>query len=159
MDYRDLVEGLGRSLGIEDFKSDDGGHYNLGIDEFVVSFGENLESGRLDMVARICELTADEAGPVCKVLLAAMEPGGSAGDCTFFITDDSCVYLRWTGMLALLDVEGLRLALERFVNALEDWRGEIGNFRRALPVIGEAVQRQSDEDRRLAIKTDGFLQV
>lgn len=159
MDYKELLEGLGKSLGIEDFKLGEDGHCSLAIDDVVVSFGERTESGRFDMVAKVCELTSDESGLIYEVLLSAMVPGGSAGDYVFFVDDNLSVYLRWTDVPSLLDVKGLRQSLERFVNAIEDWREEIGNFRRAFPAIDKAAQRQSDEDRRFAVNTEGFLQV
>lgn len=158
MEFDELMKAFGASLGLGDFKPDENGVFSLSVDETVVSFVAQPERGFVETVARICDLPAVGADGIFKVLLSAMSPGGAAEGFTFFVPPEaSDIYLRRTDALANLDVEALRLSLERFANALDDWRASIRDFREVAPVIDEVLARQTDENRSLAAGESGFL--
>ena len=160
MECAELMVRLGEGLGIEGFAPDDDGRFNLSVDGTVVSFGERPERGLLDIVARICDLPAENIGQVLKVLMAAMAPGGAAEHYSFFAMDeDGGLYLRRTEGLAHLDVEGVRLALEEFANALDEWRAAIADYRSVLPVVNDGLARSAEETRSFGLSERGFMRV
>lgn len=160
MEFNELMETFGASLGIADFKPDENGVFSLSVDETVVSFVELQERGMVETVARICSLPDGNADGIYKVLLAAMSPGGAAEGFAFFVPPETAdVYLRRTDALADLDVEGLRQSLERFANALDDWRGAICDFQSVLPAVNEAQDRLEEEQRSFGLGGSGFMQV
>ena len=160
MEYVELMGMLGESLGIDGIVPGADGYCNLSVDDTVVSFSERPGRGLLDIIARICDLPAENAGQVLKVLMAAMAPGGAAEDFSFFVEDvDGGLYLRRTETLAELDVEGVRRALEEFANALDDWRAAIGDFQSILPVVNEALDGGEGKSKSFGLGEHGFMQV
>ena len=160
MDYRELMEKIGEVLGIGALAPDADGYCNLSIDGTVVTFAERSERGLLDIVARICDLPAENAERVMNVLMTAMAPGNVAEDYSFFVTgEDEGLYLRRTERLADLDVEGVRRALEVFANALDEWRASITEFQSVLPVVKEELAHREEETRSFGLGEQGFMQV
>lgn len=160
MEYVELMTKLGEGFGIEGLEPDDDGHFNLSVDGTIVSFGEQAERGLLDIVARICDFPAEDADSVLKVLMTAMAPGSAAEDYSFFVVDDDDgLYLRRIERLADLDVKGVCQALEKFANALDEWRAAIGDFQSVLPVVNEELNRREEETRSFGLGDQGFLQV
>lgn len=160
MEYVELMGRLGESLGIDGLAPDAGGYCNISVDDTVVTFIERPGRGLLEIVARICDLPAENAGQVLKVLMAAMAPGDAAEDFSFFIDElDEGLYLRRTETLAELDVEGVRRALEKFANALDDWRAAIGDFQSIQPVVNEALGDGKGESKSFGLGEHGFMQV
>lgn len=160
MEYVELMGKFGESLGIEGLAPDDDGFCNFSVDGTVVSFGWRPERGLLDIVARICDMPAEDADKVLKVLMTAMAPGSAAEDYSFFVLDeDNGIYLRRAERLADLDVEGARLALEKFANALDEWRASIGDFLSVVPSVTAALDRGEAEARSFGLGEQGFMQV
>lgn len=160
MEYIELMTKLGGGFGIEGFEPDVDGHFNLSIDGMIVSFGERPERGLLDIVARICDFPAEDADNVLKVLMTAMAPGNAAEDYSFFVVDkDDGLYLRRIERLADLDVEGACQVLEKFANALDEWRAAIGDFQSVLPAVNEELTHHEEESRSFGLGDQGFLQV
>lgn len=161
MEYNELMKELGAKIGLDGFEPDEDGCYRLSIDGFAVEFLEVPQSGLMDTVAKVCDLPGEDNNEqLCKVLLTAMAPGGTAEAYTFFIVpEEKCVYMRRTDVLASLDVDSYFQTLENFANALEDWRGTISDYRQVLPAINEALEKQTDEARQFGLNADGFLKV
>ena len=161
MDYQELMKELGARLGLEDFTPNQDGHFGMYIDETLVTFIEQPEHGLMHTVAKICELPDDGDGdPICRVLLAAMAPTAAADAYTFYLaTDGKSICMRRTDALSNLTVDGLLEALERYANALTEWRKSIANFHQAMPVIDQELEQQAEENRTFSLGGDGFLQV
>ena len=160
MEYDELMKKLGESLGLESFQPDDDGDYSIQADDTVVSFESQPRGGLLDILAQVCELPAEGGDRICRVLLTAMAPAAAAEGYGFFIIDaDDCLYLRRTVALADLDVEKLRQSLEKFLNALDEWRASIDDFIQVQSAIDAALDEQAAEDRTRAFNADGYLKV
>lgn len=160
MEYDELMKQLGESLGLENFQPDGDGAYSIQADDTVVTFESQPQSGLLDILALVCELPAEGGDRICRILLTAMAPAAAAEGFAFFIVDDDgCVYLRRTVALAELDVERLRQALEKFLNALDEWRSSIDDFSRVQPAVDAALAAQAAEDRAHSLNVDGYLKV
>lgn len=160
MEYAELMRTLGERLEIDEFTPDADGHYRLKVDGTVVSFVELPESGLMDTVAKVCDLPEEGGDRICRVLLSAMAPGGTAEAYAFFVMPDGkSVWLRRTDVLDRIDADGLREMLEGVADALAEWRKAIGDFGAALPVIDEELAKQAAENRRLDSNIDGFLRV
>lgn len=158
MDYKNLMTSLGARFGLADLEPDEDGRYSIRIDETIVTFDELPQGGLMDAVARVGTLPLEGGCEICKILLTAMAPGEAAADFTFFISpDDNGIYLRRTDVLADLDLDGFCRTLEKYANALDEWRAAIGGFQSVLPVVNEAVERQKEERRSLDLNADGFL--
>lgn len=160
MEYKELMEALRKSLGLEKFEPDVSGQYRLSIDDTIVTFVERTARGLVETVARICELPAEGGDLVCRTLLTAMAPGGAAEGYSFFIAPKGQgVYLRRTDELAKLDAEAFCALLEDFADALAQWRGAIRDFGETVPLLSEAHEKQIAEERHLAENPEGFLRV
>lgn len=160
MEYNELMKALAAKLGLEGIEPDEGGRYWLNVDDVIVRFSEVGASGLLDVDAEICRLPEEGREQISRALLTAMAPGGTAeAYCFYFTPDGKSVYLRRTDALDRLDVEGLRTVLENFVNALEEWRDVIGRLATLMPVVEEAQERRTLEERRIGLGAEGFLRV
>lgn len=160
MEYGELMKALGESLGLDGFAPDANGRYRLRVDDTVVTFAELPGSGLMDIVAPVCELPAEGGDQICRILLSAMAPGGSAEAYSFYLAPDGrSICLRRTDVLLDLDANGLRRELDDLADVLDEWRGAIGDYRQVLPVIGEELAKQEDERRHLDENADGFLRV
>lgn len=162
MEYNELMLKFGESFGLESFTPDDQGVYRLSVDDTIVSFYEIPQKGLVGTVASICEVPCEGREQIYKILLSAMAPGGAAEEYDFFIGDEEdgqCIYLRRTDVLAELDLESFRHALEEFANVMEDWRTSIQDYREALPAINAGLEERVDESRKLGMNLDGFMSV
>ena len=160
MECNELMKALGAKLGVGGFEPDESGRYWLSVDDNVVRFAEVGASGLVDADAEICRLPEEGREQISRALLTAMAPGGTAeAYCFYFTPDGQSVCLRRTDALDRLDVEGLRTVLENFVNALEEWRDVIGRLATVAPVVEEAQERRTLEERQIGLGAEGFIRV
>ncbi len=160
MEYDELMKALGGMLGLEEFRPDANGIYCVSVDDTIVTFIEMPQAGLMETVAKLCEIPDDGGERLYRILLTAMAPGGNDNECSFFIdSNDKCLYLRHTDALAALDGDSAYRMLEKFANAINEWRGAIGDFSNALPAIEEALEQQAEENRKFGENSEGFLRV
>ena len=160
MEYSELMKELGARLELEEFQPDEEGNYRMCIDDAVVTFVELPAGGLLNTVAKIGELPEEGGDALCRVLLSAMAPAAAADAYSFYLaTDGKSICLRRTDALPGITADGFLEVLERYADALAEWRKAIGDFRQALPTIGRELERQAQEDRELGMGSDGFLRV
>ena len=160
MELKEIMAAFGAEIGIADLSADEDGVYAVDIDGMIVSFAEDREGGRLVTFAEIGEPPQEGREHIYRLLLETMHQGGETGGATFTVSPDSgTVCLRRSDPLESMTPAGFATMLEAFVNALEDWREAIVDFRDVGPAIDVAKRDAVAERRRFGMGEDGFVQV
>lgn len=160
MDLKEIMTAFAAESGIEDLAADENGAYHLGIDDMGVSFLEIPEGGRLATWAEVCDIPPEGRERLYQVMMEAMFMGSATGGAMFSVEPGGeTIYLQRVDALSVMDLDGFKTMLERFVNVLEEWKKLVSDFRDIAPEL-DSIQRETEEEtRQLGLGTGGFMQV
>lgn len=162
MDLNEIMTQFADAVGIEGLGAGADGAYRLLIDEMPVSVCP-AGDGHIALLASIGEPPPDAVAGrerLYRTLLEAAHLGRGTASAFFSIdaeTGELC--LQRQEATAALDLEGFKLLLGNFVNALVEWRRIVTDFCPIAAKVDEAVRESEVETRSLAMGADGFLQV
>ena len=158
MEFKELIGQFAREVGITDAVTDEAGAFRFAIDDMTVSFEANETVGELATYAQVGELPPEGREQLYRLMMEAMFRGEGTDGATLSIAHDSdTVYLHRYDSLAVLDLERFKSILERFVNALEEWRKMLVDFRAVIPAVERAVA--DGEKERQELGRGEFMQV
>ena len=148
---------FGAKVGLPGLAPGDTGVCHVQIDEMQVSFREDPESAAILTRAEVGEPPPEGEAMLHRVLLQSMFADESLGG-TFFSVDPETgrIYLNRVDPTATLDLDSFCRMLEKFVNALEEWRKALADFR---PVAEAIKKEESAAEPESDFRAGGFLQV
>lgn len=156
MEFKELMGQFGAKVGLSDLAPGDTGVCSVQIDEMQVSFKEDPASSSVMTWAEVGEPPPEGEAMLHRVLLQATFADQSLGG-AFFSADPETgrIYLNRVDPTAVLDLDSFCRMLEKFVNALEQWRKTLADFRPVAEAIGEEGAAAPAPD----IRPGEFLQV
>lgn len=158
MEFKELIGQFAAMAGIDDAAADEMGVFHFAIDDMTVSLEADETSGEMVTYAPVGELPPEGREHFYRLMMEAMFRGEGTDGATLSIAHDSdTICLHRIDSLAILDLERFKSNLERFVNVLEAWRGQLVDFRAIEPAVERA--EAAEEKERQELGRGGFMQV
>ena len=160
MELKEIMNAFTAEIGLGEAVTDDAGGYTFEIDDMTVSFLESPETQELTTFSEVGDLPDEGAEQVYRLLMEAMfRDSGSDGSIFSQEPGTKRIWVHRRDSLATMDNESFRAMLERFVNAMEDWRRLVGGLSELAPKLAEAKESALRENRELSMNNEGFVRI
>lgn len=158
MELKDLVAAFASEVGVTDFEPDEDGAYEFSIDDIAMMVMLDGKGTHLAFYAELDEPPAEGREQAYRALLEASFPRGGVAKASFSIDGESGrICLHRVELLADLDYDAFKAALEEFVNVADDWRRNLAKFPAMFATVQDAIGQDAETARSLS--SGGFMRI